>query len=281
MDLSKAIFAGKSGTHNSCVVRTLINGPKTAYDLHKANEDAMEYSTSNRRLRSLERLDIVARHNGQRDSGGRKKINYRLTFKGSIAALLLTPALTDTEFITLLRHYSDLNRSYNLFDKLMGMRVSIDAIRSAFEQQIKDALQTGRLSLDAEDKTLEVLIMFELMKSIAKPMDEDTNNKRRIVEAVYNFVKSCPFESVFGNMTVVILAAIAQSYLRNNGAYRRMFVKIDGKSRYTFNPLNDDQALEVMPFLDPTYSKVANESWKVFSDLSSFIYTMYDEFGEP
>ena len=119
-----------------------------------------------------------------------------------------------------------------------------------------------------------------MIKSIGEPIKELPSKRKEIVEAVYDFVGRCRFESIFGNMTVVILGAIAQRYLKTNAAYQRVFTKVDGDLRYTFNPLEDKKALEFLPFLDPTYSRIANETWEVFKDLSSFVWIMYDEYGE-
>lgn len=276
------IFRGKAGKHNSLVIRALLAGPKTAYDLYRQNEQSLEYSTSNRRLRSLEEGGYVDR--GAKEFGpdrpGRRKIHYSLSFKGSLTALLLQPPLSEKEFVALVGNCSAVNSAYGLFVRLMSLGVPAKSIWESFGEQLKGAIEKGRISLDAGNKTLEVFIAFELMKGIEKPTKELPEKRREIVEAVYDFVGSCPFEGFFGNMTVVMLGAIAQRYLRTSKAFHRIYTRIGGDIRFTFNPLSDEDAAKVLPFLDPTYSRIANETWRVFNELSSFVYTMYDEYGE-
>jgi DNA-binding MarR family transcriptional regulator len=250
--------------------------------LYKQNDYALEYSTSNRRLRALEEMGYVARVEGVANVArrGRRKIHYGLTLKGSIAALLLEPTLSEKEFVTLLANYETVNHTYRLFRSLLSLGLPAKSVWSVFAKQLQEALEKGRVNLSAGDKVIEVLIVFELIKSIGEPMKEVPGRSQEIIEAVFDFVRSCPFESFFGNMTVVMLGAIAQRYLETNSAYRQLFRQMDGETRYTFRPLDDEKALKVLPFLHPKYSRIANETWMAFRDLSSFVYTMYDEYGE-
>jgi DNA-binding HxlR family transcriptional regulator len=276
------IFRSKAGKHNSLVIRALAGGSKTAYDLYRMNEEALQYSTSNRRLRSLENGGYVTREARELGQGrsGRGKIHYNLSFKGSLAALLLQPPLSEKEFVTLVGSCQAVNHAYELFGNLLNLGVSAKSIWENFGEQLKRAIENGRINLNAEDKTLEVFVAFELVRSIGKPTREHPEKRKEIVEAVYDFVGSCPFENFFGDMTVVMLGAIAQRYLKTNRAFHRIYTRVNGDIRFTFNPLNDEDAVKVLPFLDPTYSRIANETWRVFSELSSFVYTMYDEYGE-
>ena len=280
---SSLMFRGKAARHDRMVIRGLLDGPQSAYDLYKQNEDVLEYSTSNRRLRNLEQQGLVARIKEEPGTvpGGRRKIRYNLTLKGSMAALLLEPVLTGMEFEALLKNYKTVNPTYELFHRLMNLGISSKSIWSIFGVQLRDSIQIGRINLGASDKVLKVLVAFELIKSIGEPMKELPDRRKEVVEAVYDFVESCPFEKFFGNMTVVILGAIAQRYLKTNAAYRCVFAKVNGDLVYTFNPLDDKRALGFLPFLDSDYSRIANETCQVFKDLSSFVWVMYDEFGEP
>lgn len=277
------LFRGKAGKHNSLVIRALVGGPKTAYDLYKLNEGALEYSTSNRRLRSLEKDGYVVRRASEllQVRQRRKKILYDLSFRGSLAALLLQPPLSEGEFVALVRNHMTVNPSYTLFGSLLDLGVPAKSVWVSFGKRLKDAIEVGRVNMNTESDILRVFVAFELMRSVGEPANAFPDKRKEIVEAVYDFVENCPFERFFGNMTVVVLGAIAQRYLETSRAFHRIYTRVDGDIRYTFNPLDDKEAVKVLPFLDPTYSRIANETWKVFSDLSSFLYTMYDEYGEP
>ena len=159
-----SLFGGKAGRHNSTIIRSLLNGPRTAYDLYKQNEDTLEYSTSNRRLRSLEQEGLVARadENLNPTPGGRKKIHYALTLKGSMAALLLEPTLTEEEFVTLLESYEATNPSYRLFRRLVTLGLPAKSVWGVFAEQLKESIESGRVNLNASDKVVEVSVAFEL-----------------------------------------------------------------------------------------------------------------------
>ncbi len=241
---SLEIFRGKEGRNNYRVLKNLLGGPKTAYDIHKSAHEEMEYSTSNRRLRDLTTAGYLSQIN-MPNKTGRKRIHYAFTMKGAIAALsFANDELDDRTWVLLIRNNAGANPMFGLFDKALGFDLSIADIKRVFVAPLLEGMRNGFLNLAADEDILAVNCGILLVKGLEVGVSSIEKEKRRkVVEALYGYCQKLPFERYFGTMTTVMLGIITHSYLSTSRVFTRLFARDEnGDIRYTFRPLSDRQA---------------------------------------
>ncbi|MEW5840981.1 MAG: hypothetical protein AB1753_08255 [Thermoproteota archaeon] len=276
------IFQGKEGRNNYRVLKNLLAGPKTAYDIHKSAEDEMEYSTSNRRLRDLAKTGYISRISLPNKTG-RKRIHYAFTMRGAIAALsFANDELDNRAWVLLIRNHSSANPMFGLFDRVLGFGLSVTDIKRIFVAPLLEGTRNGFLNLAADEEILAVNCGILLVKGLEKEVTSIEKEKRReVVETLYKYCQKLPFERYFGTMTTVLLGIITHRYISTSKVFARLFARDeDGDIRYTFRPLSDRQADKLFPFLSSHYSEVALKSIQAFREMASLLYAVYDEYGE-
>lgn len=276
------VFRGKQGKNNYRVLKNLLAGPRTAYDIHRSANEEMEYSTSNRRLRDLTKAGFLLQINITTKTG-RKRIHYGFTMKGTIAALSFgNDELDEREWIQTIRNNSKANFLFGLFDEALSLGLSIATIKHIFVASLLKGVRNGFLNLAADEDILAVNCGILLVKGLEEGVGSiDREKRRRVVEALYKYCQKLPFERYFGTMTTVMLGIITHRYLSTSKVFSRLFARDEnGDITYTFRPLSDRQADNLFPFLSSYYSEVAWKSIQAFREMAALLYAVYDEYGE-
>lgn len=276
------VFRGKQGRNNYQVLKNLLTGPRTAYDVHRSTDEKMEYSTSNRRLRDLTKTGFLLQID-MPSKTGRKTIHYAFTMKGAIAALSFgNDELDEREWILVIRNNSKANPIFGLFDKVLRFGLSISDIKRIFVAPLLEGIRNGFLNLAADEDILAVNCGILLVKGLEKGVGSiEKENRHKVVETLYKYCLKLPFERYFGTMTTVMLGIITHRYLSTSKVFARLFARDEnGDIQYTFRPLSDRRADNLFPFLSSYYSEVAWKSIQAFREMASLLYAVYDEYGE-
>jgi hypothetical protein len=171
---------------------------------------------------------------------------------------------------------------FALFDKAIGLGLTVSDIKRVFILPMLDGIRNGFLNLDAEEDILTVNMGILLVKGLQEGVGSLEKQKRgKVIEAVYKYCQKLPFEKYFGTMTTVILSIITHRYLSTSKVFSKLFVRDErGDLRYTFTPFSDRQADKHFPFMDSHYSEVAWKSIQAFREMASLLDIVYDAYGE-
>lgn len=283
-ELKLKVLQGKEGKNNHRVLRCIITGPKTAYDVYKLAEEELEYSTSNRRLRDLTKMGYLSRISSDIIPQGRAgKTLYGFTLRGAIAALFFTDDLTDKEWQMLIENHTKNNSLLALFHKAMECGLSIKEIKDLLVVPLLNGVKSGFLNLDAEENILAVNSVFTLLKGMERTVGDLQSKKRiKFIEAIFHYGQTLSFEKYFGSMMIVMLGMITLRYISNDKMVSRLFENKGGEislgcPAFEFS---DKELEKIFPFLNSYYSDVAWKSIQAFRELSSFLYGAYDCYGE-